>query len=86
MSKAEQSSEGFQEAILEQGKRIRALHEIISRPDLTFDEQIDATLRLGCKLLGTEIGKVGRQDPENNISEFTATLRLGKEKPELFNL
>jgi hypothetical protein len=31
------------EAILEQGKRIRALHEIISRPDLSFDEQIDET-------------------------------------------
>jgi len=61
---------------IEQGQRIRALHEIISRPDLTFDEQIDATLRLGCELLGTEIGKVGRQDPENNTSEFLNTIVL----------
>ena len=59
---------------MEQGRRIRALHEIISRPDLTFDQQIDETLRLGCKLLGCEVGKVGRQDPENNISEFLNTV------------
>jgi len=63
-----------EDAVLEQGKRIRSLHEIIARPDLTFDEQIDETLRLGCKLLGTEIGKLGRQDPENNASEFLNTI------------
>ena len=63
-----------EEALVEQGERIRALHEIISRPDLTFDEQIDETLRLGCRLLGTEIGKVGRQDPEHNASEFLNTV------------
>lgn len=62
------------EILVEQGKRIRALHEIISRPDLSFDQQIDETLRLGCHLLGTEIGKVGRQDPENNVSEFLNTV------------
>ncbi len=63
-----------EDAVLEQGKRIRALHEIIARPDLTFDQQIDETLRLGCNLLGTEIGKLGRQDPENNASEFLNTI------------
>lgn len=63
-----------EEILVEQGKRIRALHEIISRPDLSFDQQIDETLRLGCQLLGTEIGKVGRQDPENNTSEFLNTV------------
>ena len=56
--------------LLEQGRRIRALHTIISRPDLNFAQQIDETLRLGCQLLGTEIGKVGRQEPHNNISEI----------------
>ena len=68
------STNRTEEALVEQGERIRALHEIISRPDLTFDEQIDETLRLGCKLLGTEIGKVGRQDPKNNTSEFLNTV------------
>jgi signal transduction histidine kinase/CheY-like chemotaxis protein len=63
-----------EEILVEQGKRIRALHEIISRPDLSFDQQIDETLRLGCQLLGTEIGKVGRQDPAKNVSEFLNTV------------
>ncbi len=61
---------------LEQARRIRALHEIISRPDLSFEQQIDATLKLGCELLGTEIGKVGRQDPSKNASEFLNTIVL----------
>ena len=67
-------SNANEEMLVEQGRRIRALHEIISRPDLSFDQQIDETLRLGCKLLGCEIGKVGRQDPENNTSEFLNTV------------
>lgn len=66
----QQNIENQENILLEQGRRIRALHMIISRPDLSFDQQIDETLRLGCQLLGTEIGKVGRQDPEKNISEF----------------
>ena len=56
------------------GNRLHALHKIISRPDLSFDQQIDESLRLGCMFLGTEIGKLGRQDPENNISEFLNTI------------
>ncbi|MDH5545768.1 MAG: ATP-binding protein [Gammaproteobacteria bacterium] len=62
------------EALAEQGRRIRAVHEIIARPDLTFDQQIDEVLRLGCKLFGTEVGKLGRQDPQNNRSEFLNTI------------
>jgi len=64
----------LENAILEQGKRIRALHEIISRVDLSFDEQIDETLHLGCAILGTEIGKLGRQNPDENQSEFLNTV------------
>ena len=58
------------ESLVEQGRRIRDLHEIISRPDLSFDQQIDEILKLGCRHLGTEVGKVARQDPDNNVSEF----------------
>jgi len=58
------------ELLVEQGRRIRDIHEIISRAELSFDQQIDEILRLGCKHLGTEVGKVARQDPENNVSEF----------------
>ena len=71
---ANQPTDNHEEVLLEQGKRIRALHAIISRPDLTFDQQIDETLRLGCQLLGTEIGKVGRLDIQNNTSEFLNTI------------
>lgn len=72
--KKDQSVNNKESVLVEQGLRIRALHHIISRPDLSFDEQIDETLRLGCTLLGTEIGKVGRQDPEKNTSEFLNTV------------
>ena len=78
IDKNTQPVDSEEEILLEQGKRIRALHEIISRPDLSFDQQIDETLRLGCHLLGTEIGKVGRQDPVGNISEFLNTVVLSE--------
>lgn len=71
-----QAIDSQEEILVEQGKRIRALHEIISRPDLSFDQQIDAALNLGCQFLGTEIGKVGRQDPVQNTSEFLNTVVL----------
>lgn len=74
----QQHLDSNEEILLEQGKRIRALHEIISRADLSFDQQIDETLRLGCHFLGTEIGKVGRQDPVNNLSEFLNTVVLSE--------
>ncbi|MEJ2362167.1 MAG: response regulator [Gammaproteobacteria bacterium] len=76
LDSSHQLTDSEEETLVEQGRRIRALHEIISRPDLSFDEQIDATLRLGCQLLGTEIGKVGRQDLETNTSEFLNTVVL----------
>jgi len=76
-NKKQSPNNANQDMLVEQGRRIRALHEIISRPDLSFDQQIDETLRLGCKLLGCEVGKVGRQDPENNASEFLNTVVMG---------
>ncbi|MFO7604649.1 MAG: ATP-binding protein [Gammaproteobacteria bacterium] len=76
MAETAQPVESTEEILLEQGRRIRALHEIISRPDLTFEQQIDDMLRLGCDLLGTEVGKVGRLDPVANESEFLNTVVL----------
>ena len=60
--------------LVDQGQRIRALYEITARPDLSLDEQITETLRLGCRLLNMEIGKVGQQNPENNTSTFLNTV------------
>jgi len=76
LEKTLQAVDSNEEILVEQGKRIRALHEIISRPDLSFDQQIDAALHLGCQFLGTEVGKVGRQDPSHNASEFLNTVVL----------
>jgi len=55
---------------LEQSSRIRDLYEATSIPGISLDEKIDETLKLGCKVLGMEIGKVGKQDPAMNTSTF----------------
>ncbi len=63
-----------EETMMKQGKRIRSLYEISSRTDLTADEQITETLRMGCQFLEMEIGKVGALDPEKNTSTFLNTV------------
>jgi signal transduction histidine kinase/CheY-like chemotaxis protein len=63
-----------EEALREQGERIRALYEVSTRADLTPDEQITETLRLGCRLLDMEIGKVGLLNPAENTSTFLNTV------------
>lgn len=63
-----------QMALMRQGERIRALYEVSTRSDLSIDEQITETLRLGCRLLDMEIGKVGSQDPGKNTSTFLNTV------------
>ena len=60
--------------LLKQGQRIRELYQITTRGDLSLDEQITETLKLGCRLLDMEVGKVGKQDPENNTSTFLNTV------------
>lgn len=51
-----------------QAERIRALYEASAKPGLSFDEQIEETLRLGCRLFNLEIGKVCRLEPEHNTN------------------
>lgn len=57
-------------ALLDQGMRIRKLYEITSTPGLTTEEQIRSILKLGCQLLGMEIGKVCQIDTEKNTNSF----------------
>ncbi len=57
-----------------QNERISSLYEISARPGLTFDEQIDETLRLGCRLFEMEIGKVAKRNEENNLLVFLNTV------------
>jgi len=57
-------------ALLDQGTRIRKLYEITSKPGLNSEEQIREILKLGCNLLGMEIGKVCQIDREANTNSF----------------
>ncbi|MCI0507759.1 MAG: PhnD/SsuA/transferrin family substrate-binding protein [Gammaproteobacteria bacterium] len=55
-----------EEAEHRQAERIRALYEVSAKPGLSFDEQIDETLKLGCRLFGLEIGRVCQVVPAKN--------------------
>ncbi|HFD31188.1 MAG TPA: sensor histidine kinase [Gammaproteobacteria bacterium] len=57
-------------ALVEQGERIRKLYEITSKPGLSIEEQIRGILKLGCQLLGMQIGKVCKIDQEKNTNSF----------------
>lgn len=59
---------------IEQGERLKDLYEATSISGISLDEKIDETLRLGCRVLGMEIGKLGCQDPEKNTSTFLNTI------------
>ena len=56
--------------LVNQSERIRSLYELTSTPQLEFNEQIDATLRLGCTMFGTDIGKVCRIDDNEKTNTF----------------
>ncbi|MBL1275764.1 MAG: response regulator, partial [Ectothiorhodospiraceae bacterium] len=60
--------------LVDQGKRIQLLYEATSNSGLSLDDRITETLKLGCRVLGMEIGKLGSQDPEKNASLFLNTV------------
>ena len=60
--------------LINQGKRIQLLYEATSNSGLSLDDRISETLKLGCRVLGMEIGKLGSQNPENNASTFLNTI------------
>ncbi|MFN2128304.1 MAG: histidine kinase dimerization/phospho-acceptor domain-containing protein, partial [Anaerolineales bacterium] len=60
--------------LIDQGKRIQLLYEATSNSGLSLDDRITETLKLGCRVLGMEIGKLGCQDPEKNTSTFLNTI------------
>lgn len=61
-------------ALVDQSERIKLLYEATSISGLSLDDRITETLKLGCQVLGMEIGKLGCQDPENNTSTFLNTV------------
>lgn len=56
--------------LIEQGDRVRALYEASSISGLSLTEQINETLKLGCRLLGMEIGKVCHIDEKKDSNVF----------------
>ena len=62
-----------EEALLDQGKRIRELYEVSSKAGLDIDGQISEMLKLGCRLLNLEIAKVCRIDTHKNTNTFLQT-------------
>jgi signal transduction histidine kinase len=60
--------------LIEQGERVRALYEASSTSGLSQEQQIRETLKLGCRLLGMEIGKVCHIDQDKNLSTFLHTV------------
>jgi len=61
----------------EQMERIRTLYEVSSMPGLNLEQQIDEILKLGCKTLDMEIGKVSQINLETNTNTMVNTVIPG---------
>lgn len=54
-------------ALLESEERIRALYEVASEPNLSFEQQIENVLKVGCEKLALSMGIVSQIEAENYI-------------------
>jgi signal transduction histidine kinase len=70
-----------EEALMDQGKRIRELYEVSSSPGHNLDEQIAEMLKLGNRLLGLEIARVCKINTEAETNTF-----LHVEAPESYGI
>ncbi len=70
-----------EEALMDQGKRIRELYEVSSKPGHNLDEQISEMLKLGNRLLDLEIARVCKINPEAETNTF-----LHVEAPESYKI
>lgn len=59
-----------EEALMNQGKRIRELYKVSSSPGLDFHEQIMEMLKLGSRLLDLEIARVCKINPLAHTNTF----------------
>jgi len=64
-----QRTRSAEDALVEQGQRIRALYEVASSAGTTEDT-MQRMLELGCKMLEMEIGKVCEINHEENTNSF----------------
>lgn len=68
-------------AELMQAERIRILYEASSMPNQSLDQHIDEILKLGCRVLNMEVGKVAFIDPQKKTNSVLNIIA-----PEKFNL
>lgn len=59
-----------EEALMEQGERIRALYKVTSLSGVHVHEQINEMLKLGCRLLKLDMAKVCKIDVSANTNTF----------------
>jgi len=69
-------------AELMQAERIRILYEASSKPNQSLEQQIDEILKLGCRVLDMEIGKVAFIDTGNKTSTILNIITPDKLKLE----
>ncbi|HHI94343.1 MAG TPA: hybrid sensor histidine kinase/response regulator [Gammaproteobacteria bacterium] len=69
-------------AELVQAERIRILYEASSMPNQSLEQQIDEILKLGCRVLDMETGKVSFIDTRNKTSTMLNVATSGKSKLE----
>lgn len=55
-------------SLMEQGERIRALYETSSITGLPLDQHMNEMLKLGCRLLNMEYGRVCHAVPDENVN------------------
>ncbi len=62
-------------------ERIRNFYALTGNAELSFEEQIDAALKLGCRMFDMEIGKVCKIDTKGDTNTFLYTV-----SPKDFNV
>ncbi|MCB0167239.1 MAG: ammonium transporter [Anaerolineae bacterium] len=75
-----------EQSLQNQIERMRALYEVFSTAGLSFEEQIEAVLSLGCRLLNLDVGIVSRIDETNNqcqVQHIVRSVAVGLEKEQI---
>jgi signal transduction histidine kinase len=58
-----------EEALMDHGMHIRSMYEVSAMTGASSEEQLIDMLKLGCRFLGMEVGKVCEIDESNNINK-----------------
>ena len=70
-----------EQQVRQHSDRIRDFYALSGNSELTFDEQIETALKLGCRMFDMEIGKICKIDTGENSNTFLYTI-----SPKDFNV